>query len=716
MATAEGEAERAEWLRQLADSIAVSADTDGSEGEAPEVTVVRTLRHLAAERAVIADLACCPPQRDGLQPLEALPWFFEGHIQSLDETLRCTDPCAEPFHCPPRPEGQQEAIAVSGSALTFDELRRRPCVTALLGPPRPRPPPRKPPCGAKRPSEGGSSPAKVPRQQPPYGHPGDARVAPPAPYNPGAPAPLRAPPQQRPWDSDPGGRPQGQPRSPWEPQGDAFGGGQQQMRRGGFGDGFTRRPAPAAPAAAAPLGTLYDSPASQCDAGGGFGPRPGAPPSWQPARDLREPPPAGGGAARREGGFVTAAHQLDVEQARRPRGPGGGPPPCGPGNGGDASRGSNPRMPGRQRFIPPFRDRGRDDGSRGGGGQKKKDGEEAEKKVPECLLNADGSVPERLKNIEVPLLESICNEVLDHGLVRWDDIVGLEHAKAAVNEAIVWPLQRPDLFQGLRGPAKGLLLFGPPGTGKTMIGKAIASESQSTFFNISSSSLMSKWVGEGEKMVRALFACASVRQPAVVFIDEIDSLLTMRSDGEQDHTRRLKTEFLVQLDGAGTDASDRILIVGATNRPQELDEAARRRMEKRLYIPLPNSAARRALVAHLLKGERHELSETDIEKVAKKTEGYSGADMRIVCREACMVALRQANIGSSLMEVDKSQVRGVKLTDFANALRNTKPTVSASDIEQHEAFDAQFGSFSRRAAAQEEDAAEADAHFFDDCS
>ena len=122
-----------------------------------------------------------------------------------------------------------------------------------------------------------------------------------------------------------------------------------------------------------------------------------------------------------------------------------------------------------------------------------------------------------------------------------------------------------------------MLLFGPPGTGKTLIGKCIASQSGSTFFSISASSLTSKWIGEGEKMVRALFAVARVHQPSVVFIDEIDSLLSQRSESEHEASRRIKTEFLVQLDGATTEGEERILVVGATNRPQELDEAARRR-------------------------------------------------------------------------------------------------------------------------------------------
>jgi len=168
-------------------------------------------------------------------------------------------------------------------------------------------------------------------------------------------------------------------------------------------------------------------------------------------------------------------------------------------------------------------------------------------------------------------------------------------------ELVCWPMKRPDLFTGLRRGPNGLLLFGPPGnyifyfsafmsftqirtstgTGKTLIGKAIAHESGATFFSISSSSLTSKWIGEGEKLVRTLFAVAAVSEPAVVFIDEIDSLLTARKADENEASRRIKTEFLVQLDGTGTSGQGRVLAIGATNRPHELDDAARRRFVKR---------------------------------------------------------------------------------------------------------------------------------------
>ena len=145
------------------------------------------------------------------------------------------------------------------------------------------------------------------------------------------------------------------------------------------------------------------------------------------------------------------------------------------------------------------------------------------------------------------------------------------------------PAVRPDLFTGLRRPQRGLLLFGPPGTGKTMIAKAVASECKSTFFNISAASLTSKWVGESEKTVRSLFKLAYKKQPSIIFIDEIDSILSKGSDNDNEAAKRLKTEFLIQFDGLGSNADARLLVITATNRPMDLDDALLRRLPKRVY-------------------------------------------------------------------------------------------------------------------------------------
>lgn len=298
---------------------------------------------------------------------------------------------------------------------------------------------------------------------------------------------------------------------------------------------------------------------------------------------------------------------------------------------------------------------------------------------------------ERLKNFEPKIIELIMSEIMDHGPpVVWDDIAGLEFAKTTIKEIVVWPMLRPDIFTGLRGPPKGILLFGPPGTGKTLIGKCIACQSGATFFSISASSLTSKWVGEGEKMVRALFAIARCHQPAVIFIDEIDSLLSQRTDGEHDSSRRIKTEFLVQLDGAATAAEDRILVVGATNRPQEIDEAARRRLAKRLYIPLPEAAARSQIVTNLMAQEKNQLREQELDSVVAATQGFSGADMTQLCREAALGPIRSIQL-SDITTITAEQVRPILYSDFLEALNTVRPSVSSKDLELYDEWNKTFG-------------------------
>ncbi|KAJ7974798.1 Katanin p60 atpase-containing subunit a1 [Quillaja saponaria] len=400
-------------------------------------------------------------------------------------------------------------------------------------------------------------------------------------------------------------------------------------------------------------------------------------------------------------GFVTARAKLELD-SRQKQGMAGSPsasvsPQCDNNRGyGGKSYGVSRRGT-RGNFVPPVRSNGSGAGNMTSRIAGKSDDvlDDSTKRCLEILCGPDGELPEKLRNLEPRLIEHVSNEIMDRDPnVRWNDIAGLEHAKKCVTEMVIWPLLRPDIFQGCRSPGRGLLLFGPPGTGKTMIGKAIAGEAKATFFYISASSLTSKWIGEGEKLVRALFGVASCRQPAVIFVDEIDSLLSQRkSDGEHESSRRLKTQFLIEMEGFDS-GSEQILLIGATNRPQELDEAARRRLTKRLYIPLPSPEARAWIVRNLLdKDGLFKLSKEEIDTICNLTQGYSGSDMKNLVKDASMGPLREAlRRGIEITKLRKEDMRPVILQDFEDALQEVRPSVSSNELGSYDEWNKQFGS------------------------
>ena len=266
----------------------------------------------------------------------------------------------------------------------------------------------------------------------------------------------------------------------------------------------------------------------------------------------------------------------------------------------------------------------------GEGGETNEEPDEWKRKTEEILKNLP-------RGVDKQSAQNILNEIVIQGdEVHWDDVAGLEIAKSALKETVVYPFLRPDLFMGLREPARGMLLFGPPGTGKTMLARAVATESKSTFFAISASSLTSKFLGESEKLVRALFSLAKLLAPSIIFVDEIDSLLSSRGgSSEHEATRRIKTEFLIQWSdlqkaAAGRETSDkdkekgdatRVLVLAATNLPWAIDEAARRRFVRRQYIPLPEDFVRKQQVKTLLSHQKHDLSEKDLDRLVALTDG-----------------------------------------------------------------------------------------------
>ena len=266
--------------------------------------------------------------------------------------------------------------------------------------------------------------------------------------------------------------------------------------------------------------------------------------------------------------------------------------------------------------------------------EEEEEGEEEEEDEGDAIMDILNRLP---KGIDIMTARQILNDIVVRGdEVHWDDIAGLEGAKKALKEAVVYPFLRPDLFSGLREPARGMLLFGPPGTGKTMLARAVATESKSTFFSVSASTLTSKWHGESEKLVRALFGLAKALAPSIIFVDEIDSLLSARSSGtENEASRRSKTEFLIQWSdlqraAAGREQgkdnkkigdASRVLVLAATNMPWDIDEAARRRFVRRQYIPLPEHGVREQQIRKLLSHQVYELSDEDIEVLVHVTDG-----------------------------------------------------------------------------------------------
>ncbi|KAJ6614927.1 AAA-domain-containing protein [Mycena sp. CBHHK59/15] len=323
-----------------------------------------------------------------------------------------------------------------------------------------------------------------------------------------------------------------------------------------------------------------------------------------------------------------------------------------------------------------------------------------------------------IRKLRAGLAEAILGATTD---VTWDDIAGLEAAKDSLREAVIIPIKFPQLFTGKRKPWKGILLYGPPGTGKSYLAKAVATEAKSTFFSISSSDLVSKWQGDSEKLVKHLFQMAREMKPAIIFIDEVDSMTGARGDGDSDASRRLKTEFLVQMDGVGHDDTG-VLVIGATNLPWQIDLSIKRRFQKRIYIPLPNLAARQRMFELHVGLTPCELTREDYHYLAEKTEGYSGADVSIVVQDALMQPIRKFISATHFKPVpgdDSTRVKWMSCTpgdadaiekswtdiegdelfepaltlrDFTESFANVRPTVAEGDLLKHSQWTAEFGS------------------------
>ena len=214
----------------------------------------------------------------------------------------------------------------------------------------------------------------------------------------------------------------------------------------------------------------------------------------------------------------------------------------------------------------------------------------------------------------------------------------------------------------------------------------MASQCKATFLNVSSATLTSKNYGDGEKLVRAMFSVAKKHQPSVIFIDEVDSILGARGDNQHEASRRLETEFLVQMDGVGSSNEDRVLMICATNRPQELDEAVRRRLTKRIFIPLPEPETRESLIKNLIK-DNGNLSNSNLKKLVNITEGFSGSDLAAVCKEAALDSVRKL----SHQDLNAGKIPMINFKNFENAIKVIRPSVPASSVEFYRKWNQEYG-------------------------
>ncbi|GFO00933.1 ATPase family aaa domain-containing protein 1 [Plakobranchus ocellatus] len=269
--------------------------------------------------------------------------------------------------------------------------------------------------------------------------------------------------------------------------------------------------------------------------------------------------------------------------------------------------------------------------------------------------------------------------------VTWQKIGGLDNTIENIQETVILPFKRADLFRNssLLQPPKGVLLYGPPGCGKTMIAKATAKAAGARFINLQVSSLVDKWYGESQKRAEAVFSLAVKLQPTIIFIDEIDSFLRSRSSSDHEATAMMKTQFMSMWDGLTTDPDVHVMVMGATNRPQDVDAAILRRMPSQFYVSMPNEAQRKSILQLILQNE-----ETDVlnfDQLSQLSEGLSGSDLREACRSAA-VAVVHEYVQSISRHSDESleggDLRRMSMTDLQTALHKVK----ASKTMQSSAF------------------------------
>jgi len=317
--------------------------------------------------------------------------------------------------------------------------------------------------------------------------------------------------------------------------------------------------------------------------------------------------------------------------------------------------------------------------------------DEIDADILESMSVAEADFKDALKGIEPSALREVFVEVPD---VTWDSVGGLEDTKERLRETIQWPLDYPDVFEAMDvDAAKGVLLYGPPGTGKTLMAKAVANEAQSNFISIKGPELLNKYVGESEKGVREVFEKARSNAPTVVFFDEIDSIAGERGArmGDSGVGERVVSQLLTELDGL--EELEDVVVVATTNRPDLIDSALLRpgRLDRHVHVPVPDRDARRAIFAVHTRSKPM-ADDVDLDQLADRTDGYVGADIEAVCREASMSATREFINSVSAEDAAKS-VDNVRVTreHFEEALDEVGPSVDEETREQYEELEDEFG-------------------------
>lgn len=305
---------------------------------------------------------------------------------------------------------------------------------------------------------------------------------------------------------------------------------------------------------------------------------------------------------------------------------------------------------------------------------------------------------EQLKTSDPHLLDMVTSEIVQQGPpVDWSDIAGLEVAKATLKEDVLWPILRPDMFSSLGPAPRCVLLFGPRGSGRTLLGRCLASQLGAPFLQLSGSTLATKWLADGEKIIRASFLVARCRQPSVLFISEVDMLLSAHVS-EESPIARLKGELLAQLDsllmGSGEDAGNQVLVVCSTSRPQDMDEGLRRYFSRRVLVPLPDGAARHQILNQLLAQSQHKycLSEEELALLVQRTEGFSGLDLARVCQEALVSLLHVSAQGMDMSGMmPRGQVRPLTYQDFESVFCKFQVSISQKEIDTYTEWNKMFG-------------------------